>query len=83
MRDWDIESVVIGTIIIAVVVFFSAIISLAFVQENKHREYLAAHGCQLLTEAPTGRRIYCGKACFRPEKVYVYECVDGTKTEVR
>lgn len=53
------------------------------IQAKKHEDFLKSHGCQQLTEAPTGRRIYCGKACFRDEMVHVYECADGTRTEVR
>jgi hypothetical protein len=58
-------------------------VTTAIKQNHAHQRFLEEHGCQLLTEAPTGRTVYCGKGCNRPEKVYVYECLDGTKTEVR
>jgi hypothetical protein len=51
-------------------------------QANEHARFLRSHGCQMLTKAPTGRQVYCGKACSEPEYVYVYECADGTRTEV-
>jgi hypothetical protein len=79
MKDWEITEWI---VFIGVAVLLLMCIA-AIVQGKRHDDFLKAHGCQLLTVAPTGRQVYCGKACFRPELVYVYECVDGTKTEVR
>lgn len=67
----------------ACIAFLMFAIGGAIYSDHQHTEFLRTHGCQLLTEAPTGRKVYCGKACYRPEKVYVYECLDGTRTEVR
>jgi hypothetical protein len=53
----------------------------AVIQDQKHEEFLQAHGCQLLTKAPTGRTHLVGKL-IEDEYVYVYECADGTRTEV-
>lgn len=47
----------------------------------QHEQFLKEHGCQLLAEAPTGRTRLVGKIT-RAERVYVYECADGTRTEV-
>lgn len=72
---WTIIGSLVGLVLIA--------IAASIYQAYQHEKFLSEHGCELLTEAPTGRQVYCGKACFRPEKVYVYECADGTRTEVR
>jgi hypothetical protein len=69
--------------VVGCVAFLLFMMAGAIYSDHVHTEFLRTHGCQLLTEAPTGRQVYCGKACYRPEKVYVYECVDGTRTEVR
>lgn len=66
-----------------IVLFLAVMLAGSIDQERKHQAFLKTHGCRLLTEAPTGRQVYCGKACWHPEKVYVYECADGTRTEVR
>lgn len=71
------------TIIATIVVLLVAALGWALHKNAEHEQFLRSHGCQLLTDAPTGRHIYCGKACFRPERVCVYECIDGTRTEVR
>lgn len=78
MRDQP-EVLIYGLIVLFLAVMFADSID----QERKHQAFLKAHGCQLLTEAPTGRTVYCGKACSMPEQVYVYECADGARTEVR
>ena len=80
MKDCRIEP---ETVIYSVIILaFAVMLALGIRDDMRHQEFLQAHGCQLLTEAPTGREVYCGKACFRPERVYVYECADGTRTEV-
>jgi hypothetical protein len=76
--DWDVEWLICGVIVLAV-----GLVGLAAYQDKQHRDFLKANGCQLLTQAPTGRHVYCGKGCFRDEYVYVYECIDGTRTEAR
>lgn len=78
MPDWDIEWLM--CLLIALLI---GLIGFALYQAKQHEEFLQEHGCQMLTQAPTGRRVYCGKGCFRSEYVYVYECADGTRTEVR
>lgn len=45
----------------------------------KHEEFLRANGCQKKMEAETGKQVYCGKACFRPEKIVVFECAGGER----
>jgi hypothetical protein len=61
---------------------FCAMLISSIHQINEHERFLRQRGCQLLTKAPTGREVYCGKACFTAEHVYVYECADGTRTEI-
>ena len=56
-------------------------IGAAIRQDREHANFLKAHGCQLLKEAPTGRYHWVGKL-REAENVYVYECIGGTKTEV-
>jgi len=52
------------------------------IKENaEHEKFLKQHGCQLLMSAETGRTHLVGKITHH-EKVYVYECADGTRTEV-
>jgi hypothetical protein len=63
---------------VALLVF---LIAAAIVQDKQHDDLLRVHGCQLLKEAPTGRYRWVGKL-REAENVYVYECIDGTKTEV-
>ncbi len=72
------ESVLATVLVLVVIALFAGAIH----QANVHEAFLKSHGCQLLTKASTGREVYCGKACFAPEYVYVYECADGTRTEV-
>lgn len=81
MNDWLREPETIGYGLAALLC--AVVLGLVIRHNMQHTAFLKSHGCQLLTEAPTGRRVYCGKACFRPEEVYVYECADGTRTEVR
>ena len=51
-------------------------------KENaEHQRFLQQRGCQLLMSAETGRSHLVGKIRHN-EKVYVYECADGTRTEV-
>lgn len=78
MRDWD----ALNWLCFWLIAFGFLAFGFATYQMNEHEKFLREHGCQLLTEAETGRRVYCGKACFRSEYVYVYECADGTRTEV-
>lgn len=59
-----------------------AVLAINIHADRQHEAFLKSHGCQLLTKAPTGRQVYCGKACSRDEHVYVYECADGLRTEV-
>jgi hypothetical protein len=49
--------------------------------EAKHREFLKANGCQLFFSRPTGRDLGNVKI-HHYEYVYVYECADGTRTEL-
>ena len=77
------ERIVITTILVGVLVIIGMMCAMAIRQSLEHQRFLEEHGCQLLTEAPTGRTVYCGRGCNRPEKVYVYECAKGTLTEVR
>jgi len=81
MNDWLREPETIGYGLIALLI--AAMLGIGIHHDRQHQAFLKSHGCQLLTDAPTDRRVYCGKACFRPEEVYVYECADGTRTEVR
>jgi hypothetical protein len=71
------ENLVWGLILI-VLVFVAA----SLYARYQHSEDLRIHGCNLVIEAPTGRRVFCGKGCTKPEHVYVYECYEGTRTEV-
>ena len=50
-------------------------------KDAEHEKFLQQHGCQLLMSAETGRTHLVGKITHH-EKVYVYECADGTRTEV-
>lgn len=63
---------------IAVIV---GLMGIAIYESAQHDIFLEEHGCQLLAQAPTGRHHYVGKL-LETEYVYVYECVDGTRTEV-
>ena len=81
-RKWDDGDIQYAAFTALIVVFFIAYAAIIGVKKSEHDAFLREHGCQLLTEANTGRQVYCGKACFRPEKVYVYECAEGTRTEV-
>lgn len=81
MSDWRTDPDVITHGLIALVI--AVMLACGIRHDIQHAAFLKAHGCHLLTEAPTGRQVYCGKVCFRPEQVYVYECADGTRTEVR
>lgn len=82
--DYNTESDSTGlAIVVFSVVFLVAMMCAAAYRSYQHNEMLRREGCQLLTEAPTGRKVYCGKACYRPEVVRVYECANNvTKTEV-
>ena len=79
MDDFEVQCV---AAIFALVLGVIAVVVFAIVQDSRHTEYLRKHGCELVTTAPTGRNVYCGKACFRPEEVYVYDCADGPRLEL-
>ncbi len=49
---------------------------------EKHRVELEMHGCKKQAEMPTGKRIYCGKACSREEMLTLYECAGGSRVEI-
>lgn len=80
MRVFDVDPEIVAYSLISLLI--AAVLAYVMHDYAKHQAFLKSHGCQLLTQAPTGRQVYCGKACFRPEKVYVYECADGTRTEI-
>lgn len=79
----DAESGII--IIFAVMVGFLSMVAVtANRQANEHEAVLKREGCHLLTTVPTGRKKYCGKACFTDERAYFYDCAGGVqKTEIR
>lgn len=52
-------------------------------QRKEHQEYLDSKNCKVYSKQPTGKRVYCGKACFRDEIVTMYTCDDGPRVEVR
>lgn len=45
--------------------------------EKQEAEALEEQGCALKSKEPTGRRVYCGKACTRDEIRTVYACNVG------
>jgi len=63
-------------------VVFVLIIAFGVYDRIQHQALLRAHGCLLNTEAPTGHYRLVGKV-ITPEYVYVYECTDGLRTEIR
>jgi hypothetical protein len=70
-----------GVFVSGMVALFLGVICLAVYQSHEHAVFLREHGCQLVTKAETGRQILVGKL-ERTEYVYVYECVDGDRTEI-
>jgi hypothetical protein len=49
---------------------------------DAHQKFLETHGCQLIHSSPTGRDLGNVKI-HHYEYVYVYECADGTRTELK
>ena len=43
---------------------------------------LEADQCELIASTKTGKSIYCGKACFRPELRKEYQCKSGIKVVI-
>ncbi|MEG3034021.1 MAG: hypothetical protein RR877_00840 [Aurantimicrobium sp.] len=39
--------------------------------------------CTLLSEAPTGKQFYCGKACWKKEIRIEYQCKSGIKVIIK
>ena len=68
-------------LVVGLIALFIGIICLAGYQQHERTVFLREHGCQLVTKAETGRQILVGKL-ERTEYVYVYECVDGDRTEL-
>ena len=46
-------------------------------QAKEQADALRRQECKLWHERETGNRIYCGKACTRPEMERVYVCKNG------
>lgn len=63
--------------IVAFAIIFSYLLSRA------RQDFLKQHGCQLISQNETGRRVYCGRACLRPEVLSFYECAKGNRFELR
>jgi hypothetical protein len=79
-RDSD-TWLIIGMAVLGILFVLASVAKI--VHMVRHNRYLAEHGCQLLIETPTGRSWPDGKSSMHIEKVYVYECVDGVRSEVR
>lgn len=47
----------------------------------RHKAYLKEHGCQLVRKVATGRTT--GVKIKSDEYLYIYECSDGERTEIR
>jgi len=53
------------------------------IKENQRRELeMQADNCKLTLESKTGKRIYCGKDCWREEIRKEFTCNSGTKVIV-
>ena len=72
---------VISAFLAALVGFLIFAVVMSIKENAEHEKFLKQHGCQLLMSAETGRTHLVGKITHH-EKVYVYECADGTRTEV-
>jgi hypothetical protein len=64
--------------LIAILIAVAAGLGIATYDSIKHEKFLESHGCELITQQPTGRRH--GKLA---EYVYVYDCADGVRSEVK
>ena len=58
-------------------------IALSACTAKKEKEALDADGCQQVSHEKTGKRVYCGKACFRDEFRTEYRCNSGVKVFIR
>lgn len=48
----------------------------------KMEEEKKADNCKLISKVETGKRVYCGKACWRQEYREEYSCNSGTKVYI-
>lgn len=75
-----------GMVFIGLVLVFAIFMILVIYAANRHQQEhkveLISLGCELFYEAPTGRNVYCGKACFRKEMLQMYTCRNGTRVEI-
>lgn len=68
---------------IALLVLIAVAIGLSVYDARRHDAFLKAHQCVKVYDIPTGRKVYCGKACFRDEIETKYDCADGPRIEVK
>lgn len=79
MRYWDTFDWIFFTFMssmIAALVFF---LFIAISEHFELQETLKADECQQISSIPTGKRVYCGKACWRNEMKVEYSCKSGVK----
>lgn len=59
---------------VALLLFSFVACTQGIIEDNKVRKQLEIDNCSLISKKETGERLYCGKACTRPEYAYEYVC---------
>ena len=65
------------SLLIAAVIAILIVGGISVLQTKDRNEQMKKDSCQLIKEAPTGNKIYCGKACFKDEIRSIYNCKSG------
>lgn len=85
MREGEAEMKIdpLGVFATAVCAFLIALMGCGLYVAAQERKWLQENSCVLQSETDTGKRVYCGKACFRPEKRKEYRCSFGQHIIIR
>ncbi len=81
-REQARDNAIFGGFIVLCIAFLMLIIIGAAKGHQQQLDALKADNCLLRSESKTGRNIYCGKACFRPEMRKEYACSSGIKVVI-
>ncbi len=82
MSALDGGTVTIYSVCAAAILFCFVGMAVSCEKSKQEAQTIAARGCTLVAKEETGNRVYCGKACFRPEIRRIYQCKDGALTLV-
>lgn len=83
MSYWDKEDYIFFGLmgaLLAILFFVTGMVVYSGMQRQKElQQELEADACEQTSSVPTGKRVYCGKACWRDEMKIEYSCKSGVK----